>query len=83
MQSTTLLKEHTISENNESKETHVQAKSSKATNLIATPPNTRINLNCASKKGDKRSYYPHLYLYICTQHILIDFKLLDHFGLHS
>lgn len=41
---------HTASENNESKEIHAQAKSSKATNLIATPPNTRINLNNASKK---------------------------------
>lgn len=53
MQSTTLLKEHTVSENNESKEIHAQAKSSKATDLIATPPNTGSHLNDASKKGDQ------------------------------
>lgn len=52
MQSTTLLKEHTVSENNESKEIHAQAKSSKATDLIATPLNTGSHLNDASKKGD-------------------------------
>lgn len=46
---TTLLKKHTISENYESRKTHIQAKSTKATNLRATAPNTRSHLNGAFK----------------------------------